>query len=514
MERQELNGVRTAQELERKYDFSNIGELTKNIELQKEMLTKVENEMNDYVNTITNDIQNLQDQVDGNITTWFYSGEPTLNNAPANEWTTDDTKNNHLGDLYYDQNTGKAYRFSKENNNYAWIEIADNQYATVLAIANTAQDTADRKRQVFINTPAPPYDVGDLWIRNREIYRCQTSKDGTQTYEENDWIVATKYTDDTVANQVGANLTILSGTVTEIREDVDELSNTITNTVSRVDENGNKIGTLEEKTSETSQTVDEISAMVSDLTTNLDENYYTSQRTEELIMNVQNGLINRYSVGGGNNIFRNTGLYFTSGDYNSGFEFWEGDVVKQTNLNSKTQTSMILQAGILSQVQNISNGFYTVSFNYEILNPLATVEVSINDNETVLTGTGKYIKTIEINNNTIEIKFASDVGNSCEIYELMCNYGEIALSYSQNANEIKTDTVEISEGIKITSTSTDSIFRANATGIRTEDKMGNVITEFLDTGTKTKKIEANQGIIADLLIESVDGQTWITGLGR
>ena len=175
---------------------------------------------------------------------------------------------------------------------------------------------------------------------------------------------------------------------------------------------------------------------------------------------------------------------------------------------------MILQVGSVKQTQNVSNGKYTISFKFKILNPLAIVEVVINDSETVLTGENTFTKTIEINNNTLEIEFVSDVGNSCEIYELMCNYGEIALTYSQNANEIKTDTVEISEGIKIISTSTDSIFRANATGIRTEDKMGNVTTEFLDTGTKTKKIEAKQGVIADLLIESVDGQSWITGLGR
>ena len=96
----------------------------------------------------------------------------------------------------------------------------------------------------------------------------------------------------------------------------------------------------------------------------------------------------------------------------------------------------------------------------------------------------------------------------------MVNYGEVALTYSQNANETKTDTVEISEGIKIKSDATDSVFKANADGIRTEDKTGNVVTEFLDTGTKTKKLQAEQGIIANLLIEDIYGQVWITGLGR
>ena len=288
MERQDLNGVRTAQDLERKYDFSNIGEIIKNVELQKEMLTKVENELNNFVRVITNDIQNIQDQVDGNITTWFYSGVPTLNNAPANEWTTDDAKNNHLGDIYYDQDTGTAYRFSKENDNYKWNKLQDSEYSAVLAIANKAQDTADRKRQIFINTPAPPYDVGDLWIRNREIYRCQTTKDENQSYEDNDWIIATKYTDDTVANQVGQNLTILSGTVTEIREDVDELSNTMTNTTELVDEQGERIGTLEIQTTETSQTVNEITQSVSDISTKINNNYTPTEELDQILEDQKN----------------------------------------------------------------------------------------------------------------------------------------------------------------------------------------------------------------------------------
>lgn len=262
MRRQDLNGVRTPQDLERKYDFSSIGELKKNFELQKEVLTKVENELTDFVKATTKNLEDIQDQVDGNITTWFSSGVPDLDNYPANEWSIEEEKNNHLGDLYYDKDTGYAYRFTLENETYYWLKITDNDVTEALALANSAKDTADKKRQVFIEQPIPPYDVGDLWIKNEELYRCQTSRPNGETYEDNDWIIATKYTDDTIANQVGKNLTILSGTVTEIKQDVDELSNTMTNTTELVNEQGEKIGTLETKTSETSQTVDEIKTEV------------------------------------------------------------------------------------------------------------------------------------------------------------------------------------------------------------------------------------------------------------
>lgn len=265
--KQDMNGVRTAQDLERKYNLSQnipqIGELQKNYELQKNGLNKVENELTNFAKATTKNLEDIQNQVDGNITTWFSSGIPSLNNYPTNEWTTNDEKNNHLGDLYYNKETGYAYRFTVENDTYKWIDIKDTDVTKALALANSAKDTADKKRQVFVVEPIPPYDCGDLWIKNEELYRCQTTKGSGETFEDNDWIIATKYTDDTVANQVGQNLTILSGTVTEIRNDVDELNTTMTNTTKLVDEQGNTIGILEQKQSETSQTVDSISTQVS-----------------------------------------------------------------------------------------------------------------------------------------------------------------------------------------------------------------------------------------------------------
>lgn len=266
----DINLVRTAQDLERKYNLSSIGKLKRNYELQKDQLTKVENEITEFAKVTTKEIEDLKNQVDGNITTWFSSGLPTLENYPASEWLTDEEKNNHLGDLYYDQDTGYSYRFIQKDDVYLWLEIVDSDVAEALAIANSAKDTADRKRQVFVVEPMPPYDVGDLWIRDEEIYRCQTSKPSGELFEENDWIKATKYTDDTVANQIGNNLTILSGTVTEIKNGVDELSTKMTATSTLVEENGNKIGALETKTSETSQTVEGIKSTVSTMSTDVD----------------------------------------------------------------------------------------------------------------------------------------------------------------------------------------------------------------------------------------------------
>ena len=286
--KRDINKLRTPEDLERKYNLKDIFKLKENYELQKTGLNKVENELNNFVIATGKNLKELQDQVDGNITTWFYSGVPTVSNEPAKDWTTDNEKNNHLGDLYYDKDTGYAYRYSLDNATYSWIKITDNDVTQALAIANSAKDTADSKRRVFVVQPITPYDVGDLWIKNEELYRCQTTKSKDETFEENDWIIATKYTDDTKANQVGENLTILSGTVTEIKENVDKLETTMTNTTKLVNEQGETIGILETKQSQTEQTVDKMSSSISAVGTRVTtiENSVPKYQTELDIYNI------------------------------------------------------------------------------------------------------------------------------------------------------------------------------------------------------------------------------------
>lgn len=222
--KQDRNGVRTAQDLERKYQFSS---LVKAIKIHENTLTKTNTTLDNFISYALGTIEEMQSQIDGEVTTWFYEGVPTLENQPANAWTTDEEKNKHLGDMYYDKDTGYAYRFSQTDGVYSWLEIKDNALSEALAIANKAQDTADNKRRVFVDTPYPPYENGDLWVKDEEIYICQISKTEEETYAEDDFIIATKYTDDTVANQVGDELRVLQGTVLTVKEGVDEFKVTV-----------------------------------------------------------------------------------------------------------------------------------------------------------------------------------------------------------------------------------------------------------------------------------------------
>lgn len=203
----------TAEDLMRRYNLEEINRSKKAITTLNDNLTKTNANLEKYVEEVLEDISNLQDQVDGNISTWFFSGIPTLENSPAVDWTTEEDKANHLGDLYYDKDTGYAYRFSLENNIYSWQKLTDSDITEALALANAAQDTADSKRRVFVTTPTPPYDVGDIWFKdNSDLYRCRASRSSGE-YNETDWIIATKYTDDTYAMGVKAVLDQFKETV-------------------------------------------------------------------------------------------------------------------------------------------------------------------------------------------------------------------------------------------------------------------------------------------------------------
>lgn len=182
-----------------------------------------------YITANNAELENLQTQIDGSITTWFYEYAPTNANAPASNWTTTDLKNNHLGDLFYDTITGYCYRWQVQNNMYSWNRITDVDVTKALADAHAAQDTADSKRRIFTSTPAAPYDVGDLWVQGStgDILRCQTAKTSSQSYASVDWIKASKYTDDTAANAAQNGVNALQVRVTTAETNIAQNSEAI-----------------------------------------------------------------------------------------------------------------------------------------------------------------------------------------------------------------------------------------------------------------------------------------------
>ena len=150
----------------------------------------------------------IMEQLDGKIDSYFKDYEPELNNYPANEWTTDNERASHNGDLFYWKSTGMCYRFVQIDGVWQWYNVKDKDIEKALENASKAQDTADGKRRNFITTPVPPYDIGDLWTQGNtgDLMRCQTSRT-SGNYVSSDWVKATKYTDDSAVDKLNKALT-------------------------------------------------------------------------------------------------------------------------------------------------------------------------------------------------------------------------------------------------------------------------------------------------------------------
>ena len=158
--------------------------------------------LSDYAETVTGSLGELQDQIDGQIETFYYDYEPTLQNKPASDWTNTTERKKHIGDLFFNKTTGYAYRFMQDGAVWGWILVQDTDITKAMQAAQNAQDTADHKRRVFVTTPEPPYDIGDLWSQDGgDILTCTTARAKGAKYVESDWEKLNKYTDDTTAEK-------------------------------------------------------------------------------------------------------------------------------------------------------------------------------------------------------------------------------------------------------------------------------------------------------------------------
>jgi len=143
----------------------------------------------------------LKDQIDGQLSLWFYSGVPSTDTAPTVNWVTNDAKRVHIGDLYYDMKADDAYRWT---DTFIWEALSDKNLLKVLRAASLEDDTANGLKRVFFTTPATPYNRGDIWANSsgdNKVLVCQIARATTESFSRTDWAVALKYTDDTKANE-------------------------------------------------------------------------------------------------------------------------------------------------------------------------------------------------------------------------------------------------------------------------------------------------------------------------
>lgn len=336
---------------------------------QINQIISIQNSQSETINNIQSGLDDLVDQIDSNIT--YYKGNyvPTLENEPASEWTTDELKNNHLGDLFYNTETGIAYRFVKDGVVYKWeeesndvaeaIELAENAIAqataaqntansaqsiatgaqntaegaqttanNALSTANNAQSSANSKRRVFVAEPIPPYDVGDLWTNGDDIFVCKTAKTEGQLFSQDDWENATNYAEEIQTTNTKLNETVsnLDGTNSVIAN----LQTTLTNEYLNAEQ-------IESITNGQAEDIEALSGQITQIQTQAGS---IDLRVTEI---EQNGVSKVSTVTG---TFDLEGLHITKvGEAMSSLLDWDGFVVKR----DQTEVLTVRSSGVESE---------------------------------------------------------------------------------------------------------------------------------------------------------------------
>lgn len=149
MSKQDRQGVRTPADIERKYDLNGIA-ATKGLTAKQEVvITQLVQTVQQYMASNSSTIEALKKDVEelSNIQSsqnWFNEGTPTLDNLPAVQWTTDEEKDTHIGDIYYDTENEKLYFFTQEDDGYKWAESPvgdDGKSAYDIAVENGFEGT-------------------------------------------------------------------------------------------------------------------------------------------------------------------------------------------------------------------------------------------------------------------------------------------------------------------------------------------------------------------------------------
>lgn len=246
----------------------------------------------------------------------------------------------------------------------------------------------------------------------------------------------------------------------------------------------------------------------------INNDFYTITQVNELLQTAETGLTNTFVKSGGNNLLKNTAPYFMENETKA--EFWEGNVVQLKENDSVNGFALGLQNGVINQSVVLKNGTYSVGFKWKRLIPLSNATIKYNGKTIVIpndSDKGEFATTGEITAGSINIEITCDTNNGIEIYELMLNIGNVPLTWTQNANESTSDTVNISKGITVSSSTTNTDAKMDYDGFRVLNKTtGESVMEGTDTGGKFKDLTSTgKTDLSGLIIQNVSDEIWITG---
>lgn len=141
-------------------------------------MSKLFETLNDTLNEKYNYLLNQDDK---KAETWYQFGDPSV------DWTTDELKARHKGDLWYNTNDQKTYIFTGESWELTKTTPPDDVF-----------DKIDGKAQIFVAQPKSPYAVGDLWFNSAtsDIMTCIKARNTIGEFDSTEWEKRNKYTDD------------------------------------------------------------------------------------------------------------------------------------------------------------------------------------------------------------------------------------------------------------------------------------------------------------------------------
>ena len=287
---------RTAVQLERKYKLS---EMRKAFNVSTTVTTRINQIQEDFVNTIISTIDSFAGLEDGVLETHYGHGEPEL---------VFDKPENHVNDLYYDRDSGKGYVYSE---NFEWMLIENQDKIQVLALANATIYTQDDLRRIFVSEPIPPYDNGDLWLRDGVIYSCQISKTNTEVYENHDFIVSSYYDGDMLALKTANALGVLRGGLQNAINDIGQIKNDLSlfkeETVKEREKIVKSVSGVQEELKTLKDTVEALEEQTSGATllwsgNDLATETFSLDLTDSPISEMKQGLVFIFGRDGDNNI--------------------------------------------------------------------------------------------------------------------------------------------------------------------------------------------------------------------
>lgn len=243
-------------------------------------------------------------------------------------------------------------------------------------------------------------------------------------------------------------------------------------------------------------------------------NYYTTGQSNELVQNAVDGLMNTFSNSGGNNLIRNSSLFF--GEENN-YDYWDGDLLQVESDLSASKKALLLKAGTVEQaLSGLVAGYVSLRFSYKRVGTGIDVSAKcmFDGNEYPFEEEEGTIEVTEIiSSGATSIAFEATDSDEYIVYDLMLNYGQgVYLPYQQAQNELRSTQVSISQEIKVESNTENTITTIGANGLVGRNKSTEeVVFKQTDTGSYSKHIETESAKISDLIIQKVGDQVWITG---